>query len=191
MKVSEITGLQEQRTVAWHEAGPASTEQGLLGLVELNHLENFLLWHEEDIARRDDLGPERVVQAKRRIDGHNQRRNDLIEKMDQHFVRELKPRTSGCSFNSETPGMMIDRLSILALKHYHMNEEANRADATDAHRLKCAEKVTVIRKQTEDLSAALRELLVQIQHGTRSFRVYFQFKMYNDRELNPQLRRAA
>ena len=86
---------------------------------------------------------------------------------------------------------MIDRLSILALKHYHMNEEANRADATDAHRLKCAEKVTVIRKQTEDLSAALRELLVQIQHGTRSFRVYFQFKMYNDRELNPQLRSAA
>lgn len=191
MNVAEITRLQAERTVQWHQEDPCSAEDGLPGLVERNHLENFLLWHEEDIARCDDLGPERVVQAKRRIDGHNQRRNDLIEQMDQLIVNELRPRTTGCSFSSETPGMMIDRLSILALKNFHMSEEANREDAPQEHRQKCAQKVSVIRRQIADLSGALDELLDEVKAGTRSFRVYFQFKMYNDRELNPQLRRAA
>jgi hypothetical protein len=188
---TSITSLQRQRTEVWHTETPEATSDGVIGLVEQNHLENFLLWHEEDVARRDDLGPERVVQAKRRIDRHNQKRNDLIEKIDQLIVSELKPRSEGCAFNSETPGMMIDRLSILALKNYHMTEESLRLDAAEEHRSRCAAKVKTIRTQISDLSSALDDLIRQVDAGTRSFRVYFQFKMYNDKELNPQLRRAA
>ncbi|MCG8449795.1 MAG: DUF4254 domain-containing protein [Pirellulales bacterium] len=191
MKVEEITALQQQRTAAWHEEQPDILQTGLLGLVEQNHLENFCLWHEEDIARRDDLPAERIRQAKRTIDRHNQRRNDLIESLDRYLIGALHPAEEGCPFNSETPGMMIDRLSILALKEYHMREEAERQDATAKHRTSCDVKLAVIQSQIEDLSTALTELLGEVRAGTRSFRVYFQFKMYNDEQLNPQLRRAA
>lgn len=191
MDVQTIVARQQQCTHQWHSDEPAAHGDGFLATVEQNHLENFCLWHEEDIARRDDLGAPRVLQAKRTIDGHNQRRNDLVEKLDLWLVRELKPVESGCSFNSETPGMMIDRLSILALKEYHMNEEVQRTDATAEHRSKCMTKLNVIRQQITDLARALDDLLVQVQQRTRSFRVYFQFKMYNDADLNPQLRKAA
>lgn len=191
MNVQEILDTQRHCTEHWHQAAPEPMGEGLLKLVQQNHLENFSLWHEEDIARRDDLGAERIRQAKRTIDRHNQRRNDLVEQMDRLLVQQLQPRESGCSFNSETPGMMIDRLSILALKEYHMQEEVLRLDATEEHRGRCATKLTTIRRQIQDLSAALHELVLQVRQGTRSFRVYFQFKMYNDAELNPQLRRAA
>ncbi|MCA9064649.1 MAG: DUF4254 domain-containing protein [Planctomycetaceae bacterium] len=191
MEAGPLIRLQQQRTAAWHETEPAASLSGFHGLAEQNHLQNFVLWHEEDIARRDDLGAERVRAAKRVIDRCNQRRNDLIEKMDQAIVHELNPPTSGCPFHSETPGMMIDRLSILALKQYHMNEEVLRTDASDDHIERCRTKLTVIQQQIEDLAEALNGLLQDVQAGTRSFRVYYQFKMYNDRELNPQLRKAA
>jgi hypothetical protein len=191
MDVLAITKLQKDLTAHWHNVEPSAQLAGLPGLAEQNHLENFSLWHEEDIARCDDLGAERVKTAKRRIDRHNQQRNDLIEQMDKLIVSELNPPTDGCSFNSETPGMMIDRLSILALKEFHMNEEVERTDASAEHRSKCQGKLTVIQQQISDLSIALTELLAQVDEGTRSFRVYYQFKMYNDAELNPQLRRAA
>ncbi|MDA0282786.1 MAG: DUF4254 domain-containing protein [Planctomycetota bacterium] len=191
MKTAEITRLQRARTIEWHKCLPDGHPDGLAGLVERNHLQNFLLWHEEDIARCDDLGAERIMQAKRVIDRCNQTRNDLVEQMDRFLVSELNPAESGCPFNSETPGMMVDRLSILALKQYHMNEEVERADASEAHRTKCSDKLTVISRQIEDLSEALSTLQEQVRAQTRSFRVYFQFKMYNDSELNPELRRAS
>jgi hypothetical protein len=191
MNVQEILNTQRHCTELWHEAAPEASGDGLLRLVQQNHLENFSLWHEEDIARRDDLGAERIRQAKRTIDRHNQRRNDLVEQIDRQLVQLLKPAESGCSFNSETPGMMIDRLSILALKEFHMREETERRDASAEHISRCATKLATIRRQILDLSLALDELVTQVRQGTRSFRVYFQFKMYNDAELNPQLRRAA
>ncbi|MFN9720164.1 MAG: DUF4254 domain-containing protein [Planctomycetota bacterium] len=191
MDIQHIIQLHADCTERWHDAEPKVVATDFDGLVEANHLENFLLWHEEDIARRDDLGAERVLLAKRRIDRCNQQRNDIVEKIDKFLVQDLKPRTEGCPFNSETPGMMIDRLSILALKNYHMTEEADRVDATLEHRERCSRKVTVIRQQISDLAEALSDLLAQVRGGTRSFRVYFQFKMYNDKELNPQLRKAA
>ena len=191
MDVNQITSLQGDLTIAWHETPPSADGNDFMDFVTRNHLENFSLWHEEDIARCDHLGAERIQQAKRTIDGHNQRRNDLIEEMDRRIVAELKPQESGCPVNSETPGMMIDRLSILALKEFHMQEEADRTDATDEHVQKCSKKLGVIRQQIQDLSTALNDLLTEVQAGTRSFRVYFQFKMYNDTELNPELRRAA
>ncbi len=191
MDVRTITALQAELTDRWHHSEPAAEGDDFLAIVSHNHLENFSLWHEEDIARCDHLGAERIRQAKRAIDGHNQRRNDLIEVMDRHIVDTMNPPKSGCPFNSETPGMMIDRLSILALKQYHMQEEVDRNDASDTHREKCATKLKVIGQQIQDLSSALSELFHAVTEGTRSFRVYFQFKMYNDSELNPELRKAA
>ncbi len=160
-------------------------------LVQENHLRNFQLWHEEDVARRDDLGFERVYRAKRHIDRFNQERNNFIEEMDKAIVATLQPPTSGCPKNSETPGMMIDRLSILALKEFHMHEETVRPDAPLQHREKCGEKLARIRVQRTDLTHCVAELLADVAARRRTFSVYFQFKMYNDPSLNPQLYRNA
>jgi hypothetical protein len=184
---SEIADLQSALTARWHEETPAATGDGFLRLVQENHLRNFQLWHEEDIARRDDLGSERVHQAKRAIDLFNQERNNFIEEMDKALVAALQPAESGVPKNSETPGMMIDRLSILALKEFHMREETERDDASEEHRAKCAEKLARIRLQRADLTQCLAELLDDVVARTRTFAVYYQFKMYNDPALNPQL----
>jgi hypothetical protein len=183
----EIATLQKTLTARWHEVSPAATGAEFLLLVQENHLRNFQLWHEEDIARRDDLGSERVHQAKRAIDRFNQERNNFIEEMDKLLVAALKPLEAGVPRNSETPGMMIDRLSILALKEFHMREETLRADASEAHRATCAEKLARIIRQRADLTQCVGELLADVAAGTRTFAVYYQFKMYNDPALNPQL----
>lgn len=185
----EVATLQTVLTARWHEVAAAVTAAGWLRLVEENHLRNFQLWHEEDVARRDDLGFEAVYRAKRHIDRYNQERNNFIEEMDKTIVAALQPPIDGCPRNSETPGMMIDRLSILALKEFHMQEEAVRADASPQHREKCSEKLARIRVQRADLSHCLGELLADVAARRRTFSVYFQFKMYNDPSLNPQLYR--
>lgn len=186
---TEIATRQTTLTGRWHQVAPAAEGEGFSRLVEENHLRNFSLWHEEDVARRDDLGSEAVHRAKRNIDRFNQERNNFAEEMDKALVAALKPRESGCPRNSETPGMIIDRLSILALKEYHMHEEAVRTDASAEHRAKCGEKLARIRRQRDDLTACLAELLADVAAGRRTFSVYFQFKMYNDPALNPQLYR--
>jgi hypothetical protein len=183
----EISQLQTNLTARWHLESPAASGTAFLQLVEENHLRNFQLWHEEDIARRDDLGSGRVHQAKRAIDRFNQERNNFIEEMDKVLVAALQPKESGVPRNSETPGMMIDRLSILSLKEYHMNEEAVRADASENHRATCGEKLSRIIRQRTDLTQCLGDLLTEVASGTRTFAVYYQFKMYNDPALNPQL----
>ena len=185
-----IARLQTDLTAAWHHPPACAIGEDFDRLISENHLHNFLLWHEEDIARRDDLGPERVCQAKRAIDRYNQQRNNFIEEMDRELVADLNPSESGCPKNSETPGMIIDRLSILALKEYHMREESERTDAGDAHRAACAAKLERIVRQRADLTRGLAELIRDVAAGTRSFAVYYQFKMYNDPELNPQLYRS-
>lgn len=187
----EISALQATLTASWHEETPAAAGTGFLRLVQENHLRNFELWHEEDVARRDDLGSERVHQAKRAIDRFNQERNNFIEEMDKVLVATLQPRESGVPRNSETPGMIIDRLSILALKEFHMHEQTAREDASEAHRATCAEKLARIVRQRADLTQSLGELLAEVSAGTRTFAVYYQFKMYNDPALNPQLYNAA
>ena len=185
-----IARLQTDLTAAWHHPPACAIGEDFDRLISENHLHNFLLWHEEDIARRDDLGPGRVCQAKRAIDRYNQQRNNFIEEMDQALVATLKPLDNGCPKNSETPAMIIDRLSILALKEYHMREETERGDADEAHRAACAAKLGRIVRQRADLTRSLAELLREVAAGTRSFAVYYQFKMYNDPALNPQLYRG-
>jgi len=184
---SEIAARQSDLTARWHQAAPAAGGEGFFRLLEENHLRNFALWHEEDVARRDDLGCEAVYRAKRNIDRLNQERNNFAEEMDKAVVAALNPPASGCPRNSETPGMMIDRLSILALKEYHMHEETVRPGAAAAHRAKCAEKLARIRQQRADLAGCLAVLFADVAAQRRTFSVYYQFKMYNDPALNPQL----
>ncbi|MCP4328600.1 MAG: DUF4254 domain-containing protein [Alphaproteobacteria bacterium] len=188
LDVEEITALQDRQTVGWHADAPLETSDGLLGLVEQNHRRNFDLWHEEDQARREDRGFEHVYRAKRAIDRYNQQRNDLIERIDDAILGAAGPFEDDRAVNSETPGMIIDRLSILALKAYHMDEQARREDADAEHRSACAAKLSVIEAQRRDLAAALARLFDDFNTGSRGFRVYRQFKMYNDPDLNPQLR---
>jgi hypothetical protein len=183
----EIATLQADLTAAWHETPPAASGDGFIRLVQENHQRNFELWHEEDVARRDDLGFERVYQAKRAIDRFNQERNNFIEEMDKALVVSLHPAESGCPKNSETPGMIIDRLSIMALKEFHMREEATREEASAGHRTNCSAKLARILHQRGDLTQSLAELVEAVISGTRTFAVYYQFKMYNDPALNPQL----
>mgnify|MGYP001553585587 CR=1 FL=1 len=187
LEASEIAAHQTELTVRWHLTPAAVTGDGFNRLLEENHLRNFSLWHEEDIARRDDLGFEAVYRSKRAIDRFNQERNNFAEEMDKAIVAALSPAESGCPRNSETPGMMIDRLSILALKEFHMHEETERSGASDEHKKKCAEKLARIRRQRSDLTDCLADLLAEVVARRRTFSVYYQFKMYNDPALNPQL----
>lgn len=181
-----VTRRQAQWTDRWHQELVLSESELPWTIVEQNHRMNFDLWHEEDLARRDDLGAERVRQAKRSIDRFNQGRNDAIERLDDWLLNQISMSSAG-PLHSETPGMMSDRLSILALKLYHMRLEATRASATEEHRRKCSQKCAVLEEQLRDLSQCLQELLDQLQAGTRRFKIYRQFKMYNDATLNPQL----
>ena len=185
----QLLALQERKTNEWHGAPFAQTATGLLELVEEEHHCNFECWHEEDKARREDQGFEFVYRAKRNIDHWNQRRNDYIERIDKWFAERAPAFPEGTPMNSETPGMIIDRLSILSLKAYHMAEEAEREGAPAAQRDRCREKLGIIRRQRADLARALGELLAAVARGTQGFRVYYQFKMYNDPALNPELYR--
>ena len=191
LDASEIAAHQTDLTARWHQTTPTATGEGFQRLLEENHLRNFSLWHEEDVARRDDLGFEAVYRSKRNIDRFNQERNNFAEEMDKAVVAALNPPESGCPRNSETPGMMIDRLSILALKEFHMHEETVRPGASDAHKEKCAEKLARIRRQRADLTGCLADLFADVAAKRRTFSVYYQFKMYNDPALNPQLYRNA
>ena len=184
-----ITGLQKQLTADWHKVSCEVTFQDpLLQLVEENHKRNFTLWHHEDEARREDKGIKFVYHAKRAIDRNNQERNDLIEKMDKFLFALFGDNfNEETQMNSETPGSIIDRLSIMALKEFHMQEEVDRSDASEEHIEKCTFKLGVIEKQIADLKLALENLLDECEDGITGFRVYFQFKMYNDPELNPAL----
>ena len=187
----ELAARQTELTARWHQVTPTATGDGFWRLLEENHLRNFSLWHEEDVARRDDLGFERVCQAKRNIDRFNQGRNNFAEEMDKAIVAALNPPQTGLPRNSETPGMMIDRLSILALKEFHMHEQTVRPEASPDHQAKCAEKLARIRQQRGDLIGCLADLFTDVIARRRTFSAYFQFKMYNDPALNPQLYRHA
>lgn len=186
--VPAILKLQLDAIVSWKASGVVFAASDFLGLVEKNHAFNYQLWHAEDKARREDKGYEFVYHAKRAIDGFNQQRNDCMESMDDWLTRALTPTSpEHCPVHSETPGMMIDRLSILALKHYHMEEQVKREDVDAAHRDACAGKLQIIKAQQEQLGRCLAILLHETKQGVRTFRTYRQCKMYNDASLNPEL----
>jgi hypothetical protein len=147
-------------------------------------------WHYEDLIRDPEIDPEAALELKRKIDASNQERTDLVEYIDSYFLAKYKEVTAAkdAQINTESPAWAIDRLSILALKIYHMLEEAEREDATQAHRKACQQKLSVLREQRKDLSVAIDQLLEDIASGKKYMKVYKQMKMYNDAELNPVLR---
>ncbi|MEP2277884.1 DUF4254 domain-containing protein [Maribacter sp.] len=147
-------------------------------------------WHYEDIIRNPDINPGDALVLKRKIDASNQDRTDLVEFIDSYFLNKYQSVdvNSDATINTESPAWAIDRLSILALKIYHMTEEATRADASLEHREKCQAKLEVLLEQKNDLSSAIDQLLADIESGAKYMKVYKQMKMYNDEELNPILR---
>ena len=146
-------------------------------------------WHLEDIIRNPDIDPKEALAIKRRIDKSNQERTDLVEMIDDYFLKkyagvEVK---SDATINTESPAWAIDRLSILAVKIYHMQQEVERKDASPEHVEKCRAKLRVLLEQRADLSAAIDQLLDEIEAGRKYMKVYKQMKMYNDPALNPVL----
>ncbi len=146
-------------------------------------------WHYEDIIRDPNINPVAALTLKRKIDASNQERTDMVEFIDSYFLSKYKNVVvnPAAKINSESPAWTIDRLSILALKIYHMTEEATRTDASQDHRDKCQEKLNVLLEQRTDLFTAIDDLLNDIASGNKFMKVYKQMKMYNDNELNPIL----
>ncbi|MEO5891008.1 MAG: DUF4254 domain-containing protein [Ferruginibacter sp.] len=148
-------------------------------------------WHLEDIVRNPQIEPAAGLALKRRIDASNQVRTDMVENIDGYFLQQyasVQPRTDA-RINTESPAWAIDRLSILALKIYHMDVEVHRADASAEHIIRCTGKLAILLEQRTDLSKAIDELLDDIANGDKYMKVYRQMKMYNDPGLNPVLYR--
>ena len=146
-------------------------------------------WHYEDIIRNPNIDPVAALTLKRQIDASNQVRTDMVEYIDSYFLQKYSDVQvkDNAKINSESPAWALDRLSILALKIHHMNEEATREDASAEHRAKCNEKLNVLLEQKKDLSTAIDDLLIDIENGDKYMKVYKQMKMYNDEDLNPVL----
>lgn len=147
-------------------------------------------WHYEDLIRDPKINPDEALVLKRKIDASNQDRTDTVEYIDSYFLEKYKDvnTKADAKINTESPAWGIDRLSILALKIYHMNEEANRSDASQKHQMACKAKLNVLLEQRVDLSTAIDQLLEDIEKGEKYMKVYKQMKMYNDDEMNPVLR---
>lgn len=146
-------------------------------------------WHLEDIIRVPSIDPVEGIAIKRRIDKSNQDRTDMVEKIDDYFLEIFKnvvPK-SRARINSETPAWLLDRMSILLLKIYHMREQTTRTDADKDHIAKCQSKLVILLEQRADMKSAFDELMTDIKNGDRRFKVYRQMKMYNDTSLNPML----
>lgn len=158
----------------------------------LLYLKNWIdtvQWHLEDIIRLPEINPTEALQIKRRIDKSNQDRTDTVEKMDDYFMEQFKNVTpkATAKINSETPAWLLDRMSILMLKIYHMKEQTERTDASAEHIAKCQAKLSVLLEQKEDMQLAFDQLMEDIKSGDRKMKVYRQMKMYNDASLNPML----
>ena len=146
-------------------------------------------WHLEDIIRDENINPDEALVLKRRIDASNQKRTDLVEYIDSWFLHQYSNiiPASDARINTETPAWAVDRLSILALKVYHMSQEVIRESASQEHRANCQSKLDVLLLQKEDLFTSINQLLADIENGQVKMRVYKQMKMYNDESLNPIL----
>ncbi len=156
--------------------------------IEANHFFNTKLWNEEDLARRKKVSDTEIAKNKRAIDSFNQKRNDYIEKIDDFIFENIPYLTEARGKqNSETLGAMIDRLSILSLKIFHMTLQTLRDDVEKSHIEVCTNKLIILKKQRHDLCFCFDELLSDCQNGLRHIKMYKQFKMYNDPNLNPKM----
>jgi|SRR5882672_10005364 len=188
---SEVVALHEKvlAQTDWSPAGGTDQSGDLWSHIERNHRCNCSLWTEEDQARRRDVPDSAIAANKRNIDAFNQQRNDAIEKIDESLLALLpaKERTAGARLNSETAGAMVDRLSILALKIYHMRIQTERRDAGEEHLETSRARLARLAEQRADLAGCFDALLADCLAGRARFKVYRQFKMYNDPAFNPYL----
>jgi hypothetical protein len=197
ISANEISALQDRLTREWHGAaavqGNASEpgpDDAWLEQVANQHRANFDLWHIEDEARAPGATDAEIARVKRRVDETNQLRNDLVEKLDRTLVAWLEScglPNLAAPLHSESPGLIIDRLSILALKIYHTREEADRADAPPGHAERNRGRMAILEEQRADLAGCLDALWRDTLNGTRRFKLYRQLKMYNDPSLNPAI----
>jgi hypothetical protein len=195
--LEDCFAAQLSATVSWHEKKaeePFCSEEYSLdclsALILAQHRWNFLLWHVEDTARRRDVPDSVIADCKRRVDALNQKRNDAMEKVDHclhHILVPLLPAQNSSRRNTETVGMAVDRLSILALKVYHMEEQTRRPDVGTEHVRACEDKLRILRRQREGLCQAVQELIEDYFFGNKMIVLYSQFKMYNDPSLNPEI----
>ena len=186
---SEVIATHDELTSRWHQNTSVGEGSGLESLVIQQHRQNFALWHEEDRARAPRASAEDIAQTKRNIDVLNQLRNDLVEAIDCELLQQLESaqvKMTG-ELHSETPGMIIDRLSILSLKIFHTREQTERNDVASEHIQRNRERLEVLLQQRKDLSECLVALWKGVQTGQRHFKLYRQLKMYNDPELNPEI----
>jgi hypothetical protein len=207
LSASEIVALHDQLTRTWHHAPGGSVEDvpltagsspdpvanpDWLGSVARQHRANFDLWHIEDEARAPGATDAQLAGVKRRVDRTNQFRNDLGEDLDRALLGWLETQgrpNPAAQLHSESPGLIVDRLSILALKIYHTREEAERVDAPPGHAARNRERLTILEQQREELAGCLDSLWRETLAGTRRFKLYRQLKMYNDPSLNPAIYR--
>ena len=195
--VKAVVEMQIECVARWHLEPPDNpflqngSISSLMATTCQQHQFNYLLWHEEDIARSPDVTDAEIAQVKRNIDRYNQARNDWIEKVDDWITADLESKSiqSGPSakLNTETPGSAMDRLSIMALRIFHLKEQLDRQDVDQQHLDKVNMRLAICRLQQNDLSTSLDELLVDIYSGLKRHRTYRQMKMYNDATLNPYL----
>jgi hypothetical protein len=198
LQALQITRLHGEAIARWHQSEPwpdpallqSLAQQPAAELIETilgNHRANFDLWHEEDKAREPGASDATITEVKHNIDRLNQRRNDLVEAMDRILLAAAGEQNDDAPLHSETPGLILDRLSILALKIYHTAEEADRESATEAHRERNRARLTLLVEQRSDLAGCLDALWDDVLHRRRRFKLYRQMKMYNDPELNPAI----
>ena len=191
INVDEIIELQVRTVERWHQRAIDNPYEGLNKTICTQHSLNFLLWHEEDIARKTDVSDSEIARVKRTIDKYNQQRNDWIEQVDDEIASMLE--SSGVTaaedarLNTETPGCTIDRLSILSLRIYHMHEQLERHDVPAKHIESVRQKLSICLLQQNDVKTSLGQLLDDIFSGQKRHRTFRQFKMYNDTTLNPYL----
>jgi hypothetical protein len=193
--VRSITKLHRDAVVRWHKTDVDNPHEDLLAVVCGQHQFNYLLWHEEDVARSPDVSDARIAQVKRAIDGYNQQRNDGIERIDEALIDALSAGglapDPDARLNTETPGSAIDRLSIMSLRIYHLEEQLARPDADWAHRRRVDQRLLRACIQHADLAQSLAELLADLAAGRKLLKVYRQMKMYNDPTMNPYLYNRA
>jgi hypothetical protein len=189
VRARDVLRFHDDAVARGDVADKALTDREPWPSIGANHRHNRLLWNEEDLARRTGVPDAEIAANKRAIDRYNQQRNDAIERIDEALLARLAgvEPTPDAWHNSETAGSMIDRLSILALKVHHMGLQATRVDAGDAHRATCADRFARLSRQRADLARCYDTLLDAAQAGRAFWRVYRQYKMYNDPATNPYL----